>query len=163
MIIIIIVITKIKTIKEKKDLIRTVEWNKMISSFVILSLYSNAMIQANQLKFSVYKLSAYRSCSNTNLLITLSSFISYILSFICLWVTSSQKTSWTFLFYLPSRFSCLRMLTLISTNTKELSKNWCFLVNFAKSLRAPFLQSISGGCFYFSIRILRHSLKKNSV
>ena len=75
-IIIIIVITKIK-IKEKKDLIRTVEWNKMISSFVILSSYSNVMTLTNQLKFSVNK-SAYRSSSNTNLLITLSSFISYI-------------------------------------------------------------------------------------
>ena len=77
-IIIIIVITKIKIIKEKKDLIRTVEWNKMISSFVILSLYYNAMILTNRLNFSVNKKSAYRSCSNTNLLITLSSFISYI-------------------------------------------------------------------------------------
>ena len=76
-IIIIIVITKIKIIKEKKDLIRTVEWNKMISSFVILSSYSNVMTLTNQLKFSVNK-SACRSSSNTNLLITLSSFISYI-------------------------------------------------------------------------------------
>ena len=76
-IIIIIVITKIKIIKEKKDLIRAVEWNKMISSFVILSSYSNVMTLTNQLKFSVNK-SAYRSSSNTNLLITLSSFISYI-------------------------------------------------------------------------------------
>lgn len=75
--ILIIVITKIKIIKEKKDLIRTVEWNKMISSFVILSLYSNAMIQANQLKFSVNK-NAYRGSSNIDLLITLSSFNSYI-------------------------------------------------------------------------------------
>ena len=47
-IVIIIAITKIKVIKENRSVIRTGEWNNMISLFVILSLYSNAIILTNQ-------------------------------------------------------------------------------------------------------------------
>ena len=49
-IVIVIAITKIKVIKEKeekKSVIRTGEWNNMISLFVILSLYSNVIILTN--------------------------------------------------------------------------------------------------------------------
>ena len=54
-ILIVITLTKIKVIKEKKSVIRTDEWNSMISLFVILSLYSNVIILTNQLKFSFNK------------------------------------------------------------------------------------------------------------
>ena len=44
----VIAITKIKVIKEKKkSVIRTGEWNNLISLFVILSLYSNVIILTN--------------------------------------------------------------------------------------------------------------------
>ena len=51
-IVIVITITKIKVIKkkeskEKKSVIRTGEWNNMISLFVFLSLYSNVIILTN--------------------------------------------------------------------------------------------------------------------
>ena len=47
-IVLVIAITKIiKEKKEKKSVIRTGEWNNMISLFVILSLYSNVIILTN--------------------------------------------------------------------------------------------------------------------
>ena len=45
-IVIVITITKILK-KEKKSVIRSGEWNNMISLFIILSLYSNVIILTN--------------------------------------------------------------------------------------------------------------------
>ena len=45
-IVIVITITKILK-KEKKSVIRSDEWNNMISLFIILSLYSNVIILTN--------------------------------------------------------------------------------------------------------------------
>ena len=54
-IVIVITVIEIKIIKANKGVIRTGEWNNMISLFVILSLYSSVIILTNQLKFSVNK------------------------------------------------------------------------------------------------------------
>ena len=52
-----------------------------------------------------------------------------------------------FLIFRSSYLSCPARKAVFRNFAKLTGKHWCFPVNFAKILWAPFLQNISGGCF----------------